>query len=123
MKEAGCGAVIGHVERVSFDGDRATPQQVAQIGRRTPGYTPGALMIRRSAFDAVGRFDEALSIGADSDWFVRLAQSPVRLDVVPEVVLHKGARADSLSTDLATYRRELLAVGRRFIAARRRSKP
>ena len=121
--EPGCGAVIGHAESVLLDGDRATPQQASRLGRITPGYTPGALMARRAVFDAVGPFDETLSIGADSDWFVRLAQSAVRLDVLPALILQKCARANSLSTDIATYRQELLEVARRFLARRRRPDP
>jgi glycosyltransferase involved in cell wall biosynthesis len=121
--EPACGAVIGHVERVLLDGHRATPQQTSRLGRRAPGYTPGALMARRAVFDAVGAFDETLAIGADTDWFVRLAQSAVRLDVLPQLVLRKGARDDSLSTDIATYRQELLEVVRRYFARRRRPAP
>ena len=118
-----CGVVIGHVERVLFDGDTAAPQQVSRLGHVGPGYTPGALMARRAAFEAVGPFDEELAIGADSDWFVRLAQSDVRIEVLPQLVLRKGARGSSLSADVTTYRRELLQVARRFLDRRRRSEP
>jgi hypothetical protein len=51
---------------------------------------------------------------------VRLVQSAVRLDVMPDIVLLKGVRNTSLSTDIATYRRELLQVARGFIDRRRR---
>jgi glycosyltransferase involved in cell wall biosynthesis len=121
--EPGCDAVIGHVERVLFDSDTATPQQTSQLGRVVPGYTPGALMARRAAFEMVGPFDETLVIGADSDWFVRLAQSDVRLDVLQAVVLQKGVRASSLSADITTYRSELLLVAREFLHRRRRNWP
>lgn len=117
-----CEAVIGHAENVLFDGGAATPQQVSRLGHVAPGYTPGALMARRAAFEAVGPFDEELAIGADSNWFVRLTQSAVRLDVLRALVLHKGTRASSLSADVTTYRRELLLVARRFLD-RRRSEP
>jgi glycosyltransferase involved in cell wall biosynthesis len=119
--EPDCGAVIGHAENVLFDGGAATQQQASRLGRVAPGYTPGALMARRTVFEAVGPFDESLAIGADSDWFVRLAQSDVRLDVLGALVLQKGARASSLSADVTTYRRELLLVARRFLARQRRS--
>jgi hypothetical protein len=80
-------------------------------------------MARRSCLEAVGPFDETLVIGADSDWFVRLVQSAVRLDVLPETVLLKGVRSSSLSADVATYRRELLQVARRYVDRRRRGAP
>ena len=75
--------------------------------------------MRREVFELVGAFDERLSIGADTDWFVRLQQSPHPARQIDAVVLRKGARGNSLSTDVATYRRELLTVARRFIARRR----
>ena len=116
-----CGAVIGLAETVLIGSDTATPQQASRLGRVTPGYTPGALIVRREAFEAIGQFDETLAIGADSDWFARLAQSDVRLDVLPILVLRKGVRASSLSADITTYRRELLRVARRFVDRRRQS--
>jgi glycosyltransferase involved in cell wall biosynthesis len=119
--EPSCDAVIGLVQNVLIDDDAATPQQASRLGRITAGYTPGALMARRETFDAVGLFDETLAIGADSDWFVRLTRSDVRLDVLPALVLRKGARASSLSADVTTYRRELLLVARRFLHQRRQS--
>lgn len=118
-REPGCDAVIGHAQRVPIEGHGTTPQQASRLGRVTPGYTPGALMVRRGVFEVLGTFDENLAIGADSDWFVRLAQTSLRLDVLPELVLQKGARASSLSVDVATYRSELLGVARRFVDQRR----
>lgn len=118
---APCGAVIGHVEIAAFDGLASTPQQCARIGTVSQGYTPGALMMRRSTFDAVGDFDEGLAIGTDGDWFVRLTQSDVPLDVLPDLVLQKWVHASSLSTDVSSYRQDLLEVARRFIQRRRKA--
>lgn len=118
-----CGAVVGHIRRTLAEGETATPQQASRLGQIEPGYTPGALLVRRSVLAAVGGFDEALTLGSDSDWFVRLVQSGVRLDVLAETVLLKGVRSTSLSTDVATYRRELLEVARRFVDRRRQGKP
>jgi len=120
VAEPACGAVIGQLQRKLADGDVATPQQGSRLGQTEAAYTPSALLVRRSSFETIGLFDEQLTIGADSDWFVRLVQSQVRLDVLPEVVLLKGVRGESLSTDIPTYRRELLQVARRYIDRRRR---
>ena len=115
-------AAIGMVEPVALDGTVSSEGQRARIGTRLAGFTPGAMLARREAFRRVGRFDDGLSIGADSDWFVRLVDEglePIRID---RVVLAKGMRGSSLSGDVATYRRELLEVARRHIAVRRRSR-
>lgn len=112
-------AVIGLVVREEIEGTIPTAAQQEQVGRPVPGFTPGAMLVRREAFDLVGWFDESLSIGTDSDWFVRLQQSGHPALRIGTVVLHKGARGTSLSTDVAAYRSELLTVARRFIVRQR----
>ncbi len=119
MTQPDCDAAIGQVVVEELSGATATPQQHSRVGRPVPGFTPGALLARRHVFERIGPFDETLTIGADSDWFVRLQQSALRLAILPFVVLHKGARATSLSGDVETYRRELLRVARGFLARRR----
>jgi len=116
---AACDAVIGTVVAEALDADDVPAGQRERIGVPMPGFTPGALLARRSVFDAVGPFAEEMRIGADSDWFVRLASSPMRLDRIDDVVLVKGVRSASLSVDVETYRRELLTVARAYITRRR----
>lgn len=111
--------VIGRVIFDSADDAPPTAQQAARVGTTRAGFTPGALLARRAAFEQLGTFDEQLTIGTDTDWFVRLQQSPLRTLHIDDVVLHKTARPDSLSTDVAIYRRELMTIARRFIHGRR----
>jgi glycosyltransferase involved in cell wall biosynthesis len=113
-------AVIGRVVLEEIEGAVPNAAQRQRIGRSMAGFTPGALLARRKTFHLVGLFDEELTIGSDSDWFVRLQQSAVPWMRIEATVLHKGARDDSLSTDIARYRRELLAVARRFVNRHRR---
>lgn len=112
-------AVIGRVVRERLPGTDATAAQLGQVGRSVPGFTPGAILVRRETFDAIGFFDETLAIGADSDWFVRLQESDQPVLQIDDTVLFKGARGVSLSADVDAYRRELLVVARRFIGRRR----
>jgi len=112
-------AVIGQVILEAIGGTTATAAQQSRIGQPVPGFTPGALLARREAFEQIGLFDESLAIGTDSDWFVRLQQSASPVVQIEQVVLWKGARGTSLSSDVAAYRRELLTVARRFIERNR----
>jgi glycosyltransferase involved in cell wall biosynthesis len=116
-------AVVGRVVRESLVDTPATEAQARVIGQAVPGFTPGALLAHRSLFDDIGVFDECLTIGSDSDWFVRLQESDWPAQQLNTVVLYKGVRDTSLSADVATYRRELLTVARRFIDRRRESHP
>jgi len=112
-------AVIGQILFDSPKGTTPTRLQTTRVGTTRMGFTPGALLARRAAFDRIGAFDECMAIGSDSDWFVRLQQSSMRLLFIDEVVLHKSARQGSLSTDVDAYRRELMAIARRFIKDQR----
>ena len=114
-------AVIGRLSLERLDGAPTTAAQQSRLGVPLPGFTPGALLVRRALFDAIGLFDESLAIGADTDWFVRLHQSSFGIRVLQDAVLRKGARATSLSTDVSEYRRELLAIGRRYIQSQRKA--
>jgi len=110
--------VVGHLVAELLPGQPIAERHRDRIGRPVPGFTPGALLAHRRAFELVGPFDEQLTVGSDSDWFLRARSSGHMVALVTDVVLHKGIRNDSLSNDVETYRRELLQAARRFVAAR-----
>jgi glycosyltransferase involved in cell wall biosynthesis len=112
-------SVIGLIVTHQLDGADVPDHRVERLGEAVVGYTPGAMVARRTTLDMVGPFDESLSIGTDSDWFIRAVGAGLAPDVVPEVVLRKGVRADSASTAIATYRREMLSVARAHVHRRR----
>jgi glycosyltransferase involved in cell wall biosynthesis len=59
-------AVIGLAVREEIPGTIPTAAQREQVGHAVPGFTPGAMLVRREAFDHLGWFDETLSIGGPS---------------------------------------------------------
>jgi glycosyltransferase involved in cell wall biosynthesis len=111
--------ITGRVIREQLVNTAASAAQLEQVGRPVPGFTPGAMVARRCTFEEVGFFDETLKISSDSEWFVRLQQSPNPAIQIDDVVLYKGVRGNSLSSDVEAYRRELLSVARWFIGQRR----
>ena len=117
--DADAAAVIGRLVFDSLEDTTPTILQAQRVGTTRSGFTPGALLARRAAFEQIGAFDEHMTIGSDSDWFVRLQQSSLKTLRIDDVVLHKSAHSGSLSTDVGTYRRELMTIARRFIHARR----
>lgn len=114
-------AVTGRIILEELEGTLPTAAQQLRLGQSFRGFTPGALLAQRKVFELVGDFDEGLMIGADSDWFVRLQQSSVPWCEINATVLHKSARGDSLSSNVAHYRRDLLTVARRFVHRRKDS--
>jgi len=93
-----------------------------RVGEEHEGYTPGAMLVRRHALQAVA-FDPQLALAADADWFMRAISSFGQMFHLDETVLIKGLRAGSLSTDVVSYREELLTSAHRYLRALRSSKP
>jgi len=75
-----------------------------------PGFTPGALVVRRIVFDRIGCFNPAYKIGCDADWFARLRDAGILLTMIPRILLHKRIHADNLSADVAHHRKEIMDI-------------
>ena len=97
-----CGLVAGLMIRMHEDGDDVA----------VPGFTPGALMARRSTLTSVGSFNNDYRIACDTDWLIRAREAGFGPTVLDHVVLHKGMRAESLSRDYPRYQAEMLRVVR-----------
>lgn len=85
-----------------------------RAGERHKGFTPGAALFRRSAFESMP-FDEDLTIASDTDWFIRAISRFGEVFHIDHTVLLKGLRPGSLSTDVSLYRTELMLSVQRHI--------
>lgn len=110
--------VVGLMIAEALPGQSVDVRHRERLGIPIAGFTPGALLVHRRALDVIGPFDEALVIATDSEWFIRARSGGHSIALLDEVVLFKGARSESLSADVSSYRRELLDVSRRFLSAR-----
>ena len=109
----GFDAVVGHAENFAMRGTEGL--RFAEGPR--PGYLPGALLIRRGAFEALGGFDESLPAGEVPDFFSRASELRVR--VLDDVVLHRRVHGANTSIRDPDLHAGYLEVARRAIARRR----
>jgi glycosyltransferase involved in cell wall biosynthesis len=85
------------------------------------GNMPSALLIRRSAFEAVGPFRTDYTIANDIDWFARAKDLPLTLATAPEVLVLKRVHSENLSYTAAKgMNRELLDLLRGSVTRRQR---
>lgn len=90
------------------------------LGRPLPGYLPGCLLARRSAFERVGPFRTDIAIGSDTDWFFRAADAGLATAMHEEVLLTRRIHGANASRDAETYYAGLLRVVRDLMLRRRR---
>lgn len=100
----------GRIETLADD----QPTHFASIALRDPITTPGQVLIRRSALEAVGLYDGRASPAEDWDLWLRLAfEAPLRY--LPETVLDYRRHSGNASGQLSRMRRGELYVRRKAI--------
>lgn len=65
------------------------------LAQPTPGYFSSSLIARRAVFDAVGRFDERLFIGENTDWFLRARDRQIVMELLPDVLIFRRLHRDN----------------------------
>ena len=58
---------------------------------------PSALLVRRGVFDRIGTFDTRWPIASDIDWFARMKDAGLRVEVVADVLVEKRVHDANLS--------------------------
>jgi glycosyltransferase involved in cell wall biosynthesis len=95
-----------------------------RVAQPAPGFSPVALLARRSLFDEVGRFEESWRHIHDTEWFVRARDCGKISDVLPEVLVRRRLHPDNRSRRFADASRdEYLQLTRRRIARRGATTP
>ena len=82
-------------------------------------YVPSALVVRRTAFEKVGRFDPAYSMGSDMDWFFRAENCSISIAVLPETLVHRRIHEGNHSYQAQLACSEMLKIVKTSIDHRR----
>lgn len=101
------GYCVTHVR--NFWEDELRDEEVRQRDRtRGPvaGYVTATLLARRAFFDAIGGFDETLSHGDATDWFLRAKAADSHGELMPDVLVFRRLHADNRSRKLASSSRD-----------------
>jgi glycosyltransferase involved in cell wall biosynthesis len=113
----GCAFAYGHVRLIDRRGlARTSPHQIAvdqnhylELLRRNYIWTPGAVMYRRTVFNAVGEFDPAVNASADFDLNLRIVRRfPVHCH--DRAVLEYRVHGANMSGDPNVMLRHTMAV-------------
>jgi glycosyltransferase involved in cell wall biosynthesis len=69
-----------------------------------PMVHPMTMVVRRTAFERVGDFDESMRAAEDFDWMLRASEEGVEIARLPDVLLRRRVHPDSLTQDAAAAR-------------------
>ena len=75
------------------------------------GYNLGNMLVRREAFQRVGRFDTRYRLASDHDWFVRAKDADIPMAWMPDVLLQRRVHDANESRRIGAAR-EMLAIHR-----------
>jgi glycosyltransferase involved in cell wall biosynthesis len=107
-------AVVGHVQYFLEDGTTCPRNFKPELLNGTHlAPMPGALLIRRSAFDKIGLFDTRFPIACDIDWFSRLRDLNIQIATLPNLLIRKRVHQSNLSLDPSFqpgYQKELVRL-------------
>ena len=80
---------------------------------------PTGFLVRRSLFDTVGPYDEAMIYGEDIDWYLRCVDAGVRWELIEDVTQIRRVHAANLTHDAEAVRRAHFQVLQKRAARRR----
>jgi glycosyltransferase involved in cell wall biosynthesis len=105
MIEPDLDMVSGYVQQ--FVSPELSAEQKARLicpTEPSPGYLPGALLIRRQAADRVGPFRTDLKVGEFIDWHARAMEVGLSNRMLPDVVLKRRLHTTNQSLSHGTAR-------------------
>src|SRR5205085_1833993 len=86
-KDAQLGVVFGHVEQfVSPEFKKEKEAEKPLKNPAVPGILASSMIVTRESFLRVGNFDEHLKIAEFANWYIKMKESGVRDQMLPDVV-------------------------------------
>ncbi len=99
-----------------------TKRHATASSAASPARLAGAMLVRRRAFDTVGRFSVTLRVGETLDWVARADELGVRSRCVPRIVLRRRLHSTNTGLVQPESRTDYLVLAREALARRREAK-
>ena len=77
------------------------------------------LLVRRHVFNSVGLFNTSLTMGEDTDWFLRGLDLGMVGEVLPRVILHKRVHDANIWLNTPEYRQILIRIVKQSLQRKR----
>jgi glycosyltransferase involved in cell wall biosynthesis len=83
------------------------------------GMIPETLLVRKTLFSKIGKFDPEYDVAEDVDWFARANDANVPMAIIPKILLHKRIHNTNKSSNVAKNNLDLLKLLRKSIERKR----
>src|SRR5262245_49109170 len=99
-------ACVTHLQNFWIDelADEAERLRDHPLAQPQPGYVTVTLMARRAVFDRVGGFNTGLTVGDPMEWFARAIDAGVRIELLPDTLVHRRMHRHNLSWESGASR-------------------
>jgi glycosyltransferase involved in cell wall biosynthesis len=111
------GCVLGRMRSFTEDGS-PVPAWACDADGTPETYGNSPVLAWRSTYDTVGRYDESLPTGTDSDWLIRVKAAGLAVGLIDEVLMERRVHPDNLS-HTSVGQRGYVGALRRVLAERR----
>lgn len=112
--------VFGHIQ--NFFTPEMTLEERARLAvplQPIPGLLQGSMLARRQSFDRVGLFSEERGTGDFLDWYGRAMLAGLKIEMLPETLLHRRIHANNYQRTHKHERREYLYAVKELLERRR----
>jgi glycosyltransferase involved in cell wall biosynthesis len=117
--DSGLDMVFGHVEQ--FRSPELTNTGIDPPAEpAVPGRIPGAMLIRRHAFERVGGFGTAWGVGEFIDWYARAVELGLTSLMLPQAVLRRRLHRQNLGIRERHRRGDYVRILKESLDRRRR---
>lgn len=114
--------VHGHAQQF-VDAD-LTPEEKAQLfcpPEPMPAPVSGTMLAKKSVFQRVGGFREDLLVGIDIEWHLRAKSMGMRIETLPNILLHRRIHPTNSGATHRTSRQQHLSILKEHLDRRRQA--
>lgn len=90
--------------------------------KELPDHSPSGLVVKRQAFDMIGKFPESMRYASDMEWFFLANDQGAKKIVVPEVLHKRRVHQNNQSFDAQPIKSEILKVLRNSVQRKKASR-
>ena len=116
-----CHLVFGLTRQfISPDLPEQEKSKIAVPDKPMPGYLASSMLIRREAFDRVGRFSSAYKLGEFVDWFARCKETGLAHRLVERVLLNRRIHTDNIGRREKSFQSDYARILKAALDRRRK---